>query len=193
MIKAVITDCFGVFYTDPIAVYQHDKRTPDHIVAALHDIHDRAAVGELSKPAYIERIARLLQKSSEAIEAEFFGDTKRDQDALAYIGSLRPVYKTVLLSNGGEGMVEERFSQQELQQYFDEVVLSYKLKTAKPDPAIFRWVCERLEVSPEETVLLDDDRVNYETAIAVGMNAILFRDLTQAKAELDELLATQNQ
>lgn len=191
MIRAVITDCFGVFYPDPVTVYQRDGRTPDHIVAALRDIHDRAAIGELSKQSYIERVARLLQKTNEAIEAEFFGDRDRNQDALAYIGSLRPLYKTALLSNGGEGMVEGRFQPQELQQYFDQVILSYKVQTAKPDPAIFRWACEQLGVPADEVVLIDDDHTNCETASAIGMQAIQYHGLGQAKAALDELLTNQ--
>jgi HAD superfamily hydrolase (TIGR01509 family) len=191
MIRAVISDCFGILYTDPVSRYQHDGKTPEHIVAALHDIHDRAAVGDLTQQGYIQRVARLLQKPESVIQEEFFGDTSRNDDALAYIGSLRPLYKTALLSNAGEGMLESRFDSQELHRYFDVVVQPYKLHTAKPDPAILRWTCEQLGVPAGEVVLIDDSRINCDAAQSVGMRTILYHELAQTKSALDAMLANQ--
>jgi HAD superfamily hydrolase (TIGR01509 family) len=172
---------------DPVAFYRHDGRTPDHIVAALIDIHERAAIGEVSKEAYIERAAWLLKKSVEDIEAEFFSNAGRDEEALAYLGSLRPVHKVILLSNAGPGMVETRFTAEELNQHFDHIVLSYLLKAAKPDPAIFRWTCESIGLPPEEVVVIDDTADNCEAAMAIGMKAVQYRDFDQTKAELEAI------
>jgi HAD superfamily hydrolase (TIGR01549 family) len=191
MIRAVITDCFGIFYPDPVSLYRHDGKTPEHIVMALYDIHERAAIGAISKEAYVERAARLLQQPAEKIEEVFYGNTGRDNDALAYMGSLRAQYKVVMLSNAGAGMVESRFTPEELQQFFDRVVLSYQLGTAKPDPAIYSWVCEQLAMRPEEILVVDDDTGNCQAATSVGMQAVVYHDLTQAKADIDELLASE--
>lgn len=177
-----------MLYPDPVAFYRHDGRTPDHIVAALRDVHERAAVGEVSRQAYVERAAWLLKKPAEKIEAEFFSGADRDDEALEYIASLRPTYKVVLLSNAGPDMIESRFTGEELEQYFDQIVLSYLLKVAKPDPAIFRWTCESIGMSPEEVVVIDDTADNCEAAMAIGMKAVQYRDFAQTKAELEVIL-----
>lgn len=192
MIRAVITDCFGIFYADPVSVYRHDGITPLHTVLALADVHERAATGELSRQDYIERASRLLQQPTDKIEAQFFGAAGRDDKALAYIGSLRPVYKTILLSNAGAGMVEARLSPEELQQYFDKVVLSYILGAAKPDPAIYSWICEQLSLQPGEVIAIDDNADNCEAARAVGMHVVMYRDFEQTKAEVDALLESKD-
>ena len=193
MIRAVITDCFGVLYPDPIAAYRHDGRTPEHTVAALRDIHERAANGEMSRESYIDHVSRLLQKPAEKVIAEFFSDHDRNKEALAYIGSLRPAYKTILLSNAAPDMVESRFTHEELWQYFDDVILSYQIQTSKPDPAIYRWACERIGVQPHEAIAVDDDQSNSDAAAAVGLHAVMFRSLDQAKADIDLLLSDQDQ
>lgn len=178
-----------MLYPDPVALYRHNGRTPDHIVSALRDIHERAAVGEVSREVYIERAAWLLKEPVEKIESEFFSDVDRNEVALEYIASLRPTYKVVLLSNAGPGMIEARFSVEELDRYFDRVILSYILKAAKPDPAIFRWTCEQLAIPPEEVVVVDDTADNCEAAMAIGMKAVQYRDFAQTKADLDVILS----
>jgi len=188
MIRAVITDCFGIFYTDPVSVYRHDSVTPLHTVLALADIHERAANGEIGREAYIERASRLLGQSPDQVLAQFFGNAGRDDKALAYIGSLRPVYKTILLSNAGAGMVEARFSPEELQQYFDKTVLSYLLGAAKPDPAVYSWVCEQLSLRPDEVIAIDDNSDNCDAARAVGMRVVQYHDFEQTRAAVDALL-----
>jgi putative hydrolase of the HAD superfamily len=59
----------------------------------------------------------------------------------------------------------------------------------KPDPRIYRELCERLDLLPEEVVLLDDVEANVDGARAVGMRAIAFVDNRQAIADLQDLLA----
>ncbi len=73
---------------------------------------------------------------------------------------------------------------------FDVVVDSCDVGLRKPDPAIFRLTCERLEVAPEAAVFLDDTRRHVESARQVGLQAVLVRDPWAALAELDNILET---
>lgn len=57
-----------------------------------------------------------------------------------------------------------------LASYFDDVVFSYAVKLAKPDPAIYQLACSRLQVSPDESVFVGDGGSNeLQGAAAVGM------------------------
>jgi epoxide hydrolase-like predicted phosphatase len=69
------------------------------------------------------------------------------------------------------------------------VVDSCEVGLRKPDPAIFLLTCERLGVSPQSAVFLDDTRRHVAAAREVGMRGIVVRDPAEAIAELDAILA----
>jgi putative hydrolase of the HAD superfamily len=85
-------------------------------------------------------------------------------------------------------MVEARFTPQEQAQYFDLVVLSNRIKTAKPDPAIYRWVCDQLGMAPENILVIDDVAANCEAAQAIGMPTIQYRNREQVLAVIQAYL-----
>ena len=68
------------------------------------------------------------------------------------------------------------------------IVYSHEEGYLKPYPRMYRVVCDRLGVTPEEAVLVDDRQENVDGARAVGMSAITFTDNRQAIAELEALL-----
>ena len=70
---------------------------------------------------------------------------------------------------------------------FDDIVLSGEVGIAKPDPAVYRLVCERSGIEPSEAVFLDDSPTNVAGAHAVGMPAFIFTDADQARADLRTL------
>lgn len=71
---------------------------------------------------------------------------------------------------------------------FDVVVESAVEGLRKPDPRIYHLVCERLAVTPEEAVFLDDLGVNLKPARALGMTTIKVADPDRALAELSSVL-----
>ncbi|MEQ8699746.1 MAG: HAD-IA family hydrolase [Bauldia litoralis] len=71
---------------------------------------------------------------------------------------------------------------------FDMIVESSKVGLRKPDPAIYRLACERLDVAPERTVYLDDLGINLKPARAMGMTTIKVEDPDTALDELEAVL-----
>lgn len=69
-----------------------------------------------------------------------------------------------------------------------DAVAREEVGVAKPDPAIYRMVFDRLGVAPGETVFLDDREEAADGARAVGTAAVVFRDDAQAMAEIEALL-----
>lgn len=72
---------------------------------------------------------------------------------------------------------------------FDDVVDSAHVGLRKPDPEIYVMAYERLGVTPEECVFVDDFLVNCEAAEALGMTAVRLVDTPGAIAELRQVLA----
>ena len=92
---------------------------------------------------------------------------------------------TGLISNSWGGTTYDTSLIEEL---FDGVVISGEVGLHKPEPEIFRLGAERIGVSPERCVFVDDLRENCEGAEAVGMTAILHRGAEGTVPELERLL-----
>jgi putative hydrolase of the HAD superfamily len=77
-----------------------------------------------------------------------------------------------------------------VEELFDVVVDSSAVGLRKPDQAIFHLACDRLRVSPDRAVFLDDSRAHVAAASSLGIRSILVdAGPLQALAELDELLS----
>jgi 2-haloacid dehalogenase len=61
---------------------------------------------------------------------------------------------------------------------------------AKPDARFYGLILEKLGVAPAESVFVDDFVENVRGAQAVGMNAILFRNASQAREAVLECLSS---
>jgi HAD superfamily hydrolase (TIGR01509 family) len=70
---------------------------------------------------------------------------------------------------------------------FDEQFYSSELGLAKPDPAYFAAIVERLGVRPEDTLFLDDREDNVAGARAAGLAAEVFTE-NAGITELDRIL-----
>lgn len=90
----------------------------------------------------------------------------------------------------GAGMAASADQSQEVQAIltrFDHVIESSKAGVRKPDPAIYRMMCEALSLSPSECIYLDDLGINCKPAAAMGMTAIKVSSEAQALDELSRL------
>ena len=70
---------------------------------------------------------------------------------------------------------------------FEGIVVSGEEGIIKPDPAIYRTLCARHRVSPEQAVFIDDNPANVEAARALGMRGIHFRSPAQLGDDLRSL------
>jgi putative hydrolase of the HAD superfamily len=71
---------------------------------------------------------------------------------------------------------------------FDHIVESSKVGVRKPDPAIYRMMCDALGVAAPECVYLDDLGINCKPAAMLGMHAIKVTSGEQALADLSAAL-----
>lgn len=92
--------------------------------------------------------------------------------------------RTAILSNMGDSVLESILVAFPWIQNFDVLVWSFQLGIAKPDPAIYRHTLERLGTRAEETLFVDDRRVNVEMARALGLAAIEFTTAERVRQEL---------
>ena len=150
----------------------------------------KASIGQISENEHWTSVTRKLKRKPaemEAIREEFFAGDVVDQALIAFIRSLRPRFKTGLISNAWNGL-RDYIVKQKFDDAFDHMVISAEVGTMKPEAEIFHMALNQLKVSPSETVFLDDFLPNVEGARAVGMSAIHFLEPEQAIHQLTKLL-----
>lgn len=190
MIRAIIFDCFGVVISDALEALvaplrQKNATISDAIVQVLQT-HNR---GLITPEESNKQIAALLGLSYEQYRQAIDKGEVKNEELVAYIVQLREYYKVAMLSNiDGKGL-RRRFKEQGLEQVFDVVVASSDIGYGKPEPEAYEIVAERLGVRLDECVFTDDREPYCEGARGVGMQAILYTNFTQFKADLEKLLA----
>lgn len=92
--------------------------------------------------------------------------------------------RTAILSNMGDSVLESIEREFAWIKGFDVLVWSFQLRMAKPDPAIYLHTLEKLGTRPEETLFLDDKRVNIDAATALQMKGIEFTTIDRLRADL---------
>ena len=110
-------------------------------------------------------------------------------ELLDFIRKLRPRYKVGLLSNAWDDLRQTMHERWNIDELFDELIISAEVKIVKPDPRAFRLVVDRLGVQPDEAVFIDDIIDNIEAARREGMIAIQFNDTKQTLTELNHYLS----
>jgi len=144
-----------------------------------------------------------------AQEAQAVGVDLRGRDVLSCLsGDIRPrmvAALDVLKSKGhklgcitnnvpsgkGAGMAgnnEKAMAIADIMTRFDHVIESSKAGVRKPDPRIYKMMCEALDVEPSECVYLDDLGINCKPAAAMGMAAIKVTGEAQALTDLGATL-----
>lgn len=86
-------------------------------------------------------------------------------DTIETLERLSKKYKLVLLSNTAEKEGKEVIERFGLGKYFDEIIISGSVGLAKPDPRIFELVLERMNVKPEQVLMVGD---NFNTDIVLA-------------------------
>jgi len=151
----------------------------------------RAQSGEILLAEHWQNIRRhfgLTQDEIIAFETEFWGGDVVDYELIDYIRSLRPQYKTGLLSNAFSDLRQYITERWEFADAFDEIVVSSEVGLMKPDARIYQEILKRLGVTAPEAVFIDDFARNIDGARRAGLRGIQFRNPSQVRSDLAVLL-----
>lgn len=189
MIKAIIFDCFNVLYID--AHKSLIEQYPS-VATELLDLRRQADLGMLDKNQYIQAISDVTKLDAAKIEKTIQYEHTLNKPLVNFIKiELKPHYKIGMLSNIGRGWMQDFFSEHDLHQLFDAVVLSGEERVVKPNPKIYEIIAGKTGVLTEECVMIDDIPANCEGARQAGMQAVHYQSVEQTKQQLKHLLALQ--
>ena len=182
-------------YLNLVAFFLGEFRDHYHLPTGAHDLH-LLETGKISDDEFFDRMcARYAEAGNPPVDARTaqkvtFGRGMVASSAMA--DAVRQVkeagYKTALLTNisrDGEALWRGLIPVEDL---FDVVIDSSKVGLRKPDPRIYELTCERLGVSADRCMFIDDLACNIEAASALGMHTIQCLDPVHAADEVVQLL-----
>ena len=82
--------------------------------------------------------------------------------------------RIAILSNMPRELGEALKGRTERLNAFDQVTLSYEVRSVKPEPVIYEHCLEGLDTPPERTLFFDDRMENIQGAELLGIRAIQF-------------------
>ena len=150
----------------------------------------RASIGEISEEEHWLNVMKVLKQPAseyERVRDEFFAGDVIDHEILNFLRSIKPKYKTGLISNAWSGLrnyiVREKFDDA-----FHYMIISAEVGVVKPSAKIYHIALKQLGVSPNEAVFVDDVWENIQACEKVGMKGILFTTAESTIKQINTLL-----
>ncbi len=197
-IRAVVFDIGGVLEITPRTgwVEKWEARlhlNPGELDERLMGVWRDGSSGNISEEEVEQSVGEIMGMDQGQVEAlmadlweEYLGEL--NVELAAYFASLRPRYQTAILSNSFAGARSKEQERYQFAEICDLLIYSHEEGIAKPERRVFELTCERLGVQPAEVVFLDNVEANVAAAREFGIQVILFRETTQAIADIQACL-----
>jgi epoxide hydrolase-like predicted phosphatase len=202
-VRAVIVDFGGVLYIPPdLRLIRRWQRVlglkNDELVREMSnsdhksDLMRKVFTGEISEAEVWKQVGRRWHVPFGVVrwlQKRGFTQRQYNQAMAEFIQSLRPNYRTAILSNAGDQGRQMFCEAYHLDQLVDLLVISAEEGLAKPDERIYHLTLERLGVPAQETVFVDDLVENVDAARRIGMKTVQFYNTQQVMQEIKSYLA----
>ncbi|TSC82297.1 MAG: putative hydrolase of the HAD superfamily [Parcubacteria group bacterium Gr01-1014_20] len=108
-------------------------------------------------------------------------------ELLSFLPKLRSRgFKTAIFSNNTSEL-RDKLAEMGIVEMFDEVVVSAEIGFQKPHKAAFDVLFEKLGLTPQEVIFIDDSAKSLEKAAEIGYFPIRFESNEQLKSEFKKL------
>jgi len=183
-IKAICFDAFGTLVEIP------DKRRPFRALLKDRPTGELANT-VLTQPLELRSVARLMAAElDEARLVELEGDLAAEIASIQLRQGIREMWEKLRAGRKKIGICSNLAMPygnpliDSLPSTPDALVLSYQVGLAKPDPAIFHLVCERLGFAAQEILFVGDTQsADIDGPRAIGMPAMHILEFTRSFEE----------
>jgi len=87
-------------------------------------------------------------------------------------------YRLAVASNSVRNSIEVMMEKSNLRGYLDTIVSNQDVKHGKPDPEIYQIAMGLLDVSPDETLVVEDNEHGIASARAAGAHLMIVQEVT---------------
>jgi putative hydrolase of the HAD superfamily len=206
-IQAIISDFGGVLTSpllDSFAAFQNSSGISlaalGQAMAAIAERHDANPLFELEKGRMTEAeflhalSVQLTGQLGREVQLHGFGEQyfehlHPNEQMIEYMRELRRRgYKLAICTNNVREWEQLWRAKLPVDEIFGVVVDSAFVGARKPEPEIYELTLERLQVPPNEALLIDDIELNCLAARELGLRAVWFQTTDQAIAEIEATL-----
>jgi putative hydrolase of the HAD superfamily len=181
-INTFIFDCFGVICNPPISNWYKENMVNRGFVNHnfLNTLKD-FDLGNLSEKDLYKCFSKYegIISNEKEIQEQVDSHLGIDSKLINIILKLKNKgFKIVLLSNGHNSFFERKIykTYPEFKSLFDKIIISSNLKIVKPDSKIYIHTLKEINSTPEESLLIDDNKTNINGALNVGIQGFLYTD-----------------
>ncbi len=162
-----------------------------NIFSGLWEACDEKPIGNLEIRELFKKAVPGLEQEVDLLWDQITVVTKVYEYSHSWILDLKQRgYQVLILSNYGQQSFEANSKIYPFLADVDGMVISYQVEMMKPNPKIYQYLANQYQIQPKEAVFLDDRKENVDGAISCGFSGIVFQNYTQAREELEHLLAT---
>lgn len=163
-------------------VDEQDFKMVDH-----SDLRIDLQLGKISEDKFFEEFIRRTHTKYSIEELK-----KMVRDAIVpiegmfdLVKGLKSKYKLAILSNFTKEWADHLIKRYEIDKLFDATFWSFEKGIKKPWHDAYLEVTKHFNISPQESLLIDDKIRNTEAASKLGFNVILFENYDKLKRELN--------
>ena len=195
-LKNIVFDFGGVLIDwNPEYLYKkvfEDKAQMEHFLNnvctyswnVLQDAGRPVAVATAEKqqefPEYKDEIAMYYGRWAEMLGGEITENSR-------LVKPLSEKYNTYGLTNWSAETIPVAMERYDFFNHLKGIVVSGEEKLIKPDPKLYYILLDRFNLNPEETLFIDDNAHNIDTAKLLGFETIHFTPDVNLKSVLTEM------
>ncbi len=189
-IKAILFDMDGVLIeakdwhyealNDALRIFGCEISLYDHLVTfdglpTKHKLNMLSSLGKLPKDLH-PIINIMKQKHTMRMILNKCKPLFNHQYAISKLHS--EGYKMAVCSNSIRKSVEVMIEQAGLNQYFDFYVSNEDVEKGKPDPEMYNLAINKMNLNPEECLILEDNENGIKAAVESGGNLLKIGEVT---------------
>lgn len=197
--EAILFDLGGVVFDGPMsrfAVYEEAAGLPAGLIRRINATNPdgnawaRAERGEIKTPAFLRAFEDDARNLGFELDAQCVVDALHGDVYPEMVTALQRLRQAGLrvaaVTNNMEPLAAGRSDLRDLIQLFDVVVESSVEGVRKPEVAFYQIALDRLGVTAQRCIYLDDLGVNLKPARQMGMTTIKVIDPSEALNELEQ-------
>lgn len=96
-------------------------------------------------------------------------------------------YKTIVATSSNRHRVDVILENAKIASYFDDSICGDEVSKGKPNPEVFLKSCEKLGVSPNEALVLEDSEAGIQAAHSADIRVICIPDMKYPEKEYAEM------
>ena len=143
---------------------------------------------EDAKEIFKKRVPEEAEEIDRLFDTNFSGLLLPIKENTELLPELKKKYNLYILSNFHKGACEDIYEKYDFFKNFDGHTVSCYCHLLKPEKEIYEEILIKFSLNPEETVFIDDMKVNIEAAEKFGIKGIHLPDWTKLKEKLEEFL-----